>query len=107
MFKESSFKSGEAAALRFKITDPVTKQAITGLEDVQVLIFEPPGIWQQRLWAKEVGDGVYEAAQVFPRAAVYNVMVRVESRAVRFNDFPHTALQVVDGAEKDKKESKN
>jgi YVTN family beta-propeller protein len=107
MFKEASFKSGEAAPLRFKITDPVTKQAVTGLEDVQVLIFEPPGIWQQRLWAKEVGDGVYEAAQVFPRAAVYNVMVRVESRAVRFNDFPHTALQVVDGAEKDKKESKN
>ena len=107
MFKESRFKSGEAAALRFRITDPVTKQAVTGLEDVQVLIFEPPGIWQQRLWAREVGGGVYEAAQIFPRAAVYNVMVRVESRAVRFNDFPHTALEVVNGAEKGKMESKN
>jgi len=107
MFKSAPFKSGEAAALRFKITDPVTKQAVTGLDDVQVLIFEPPGIWQQRQWAKEVANGVYEAAQVFPRAAVYNVMVGVESRGVRFADLPFTAVPVADGAEKDKKEAKN
>ena len=107
LFKESRFKPGEASPLRFKITDPVTKQAVTGLEDVQVLIFEPPGIWQQRLWAKEVGDGVYEAAQVFPRAVVYNVMVQVESRGVRFADLPYAAVTVADDAEKDKKEAKN
>ena len=100
MFKGSRFKPGEAVSLRFRLTDPVTKQAITGLKDIEVLTFEPPGIWQQRQWAKEVGDGVYEISQVFPRNALYNVMLRIASRGVRFNDLPQTSVQVVDDPSK-------
>jgi hypothetical protein len=54
LFKDKLFKPQEVNALRFRITDPATKQAVGGLTDVQVLVFEPPGIWQQRQWAKEV-----------------------------------------------------
>ena len=95
-FRGSRFKPGEAVPLRFRLTDPVTKQTIKGLKDIEVLIFEPPGVWQQRQWAKEVGEGVYEISQVFPRKALYNVMLRIASRGVRFNDLPQTTVLVVD-----------
>jgi YVTN family beta-propeller protein len=96
-FAGQQFKSGGAGVpLRLKLTDSVSKQPVTGLEDVQVLVFEPPGVWQQRQWAKEVGAGEYEITQVFPRAGVYNVMVRVSSRGITFADLPFTPVVVTD-----------
>lgn len=96
IFKEGSFKPNQPVPLKFKITDSITKQPVKGLTDLQVLIFEPPGVWQKRQWAKEVEDGLYEITQVFPRTGLYNVLVRVGSRGVRFGDLPHTAVQVID-----------
>jgi YVTN family beta-propeller protein len=98
LFKDKKFKPQDALPLRFKITDSQTKQPVTGLDDVQVLVFEPPGIWQQRQWAKDVGGGVYEVTQTFPRAALYHVMLRVVSRGVDYRDIPLTAVSVVEGA---------
>lgn len=96
-FAGQQFKSGASVPLKLKLTDSVTGQPITGLDDVQVLVFEPPGVWQQRQWAKEVGAGEYEITQVFPRAGVFNVMVRVSSRGVTFADLPFTPVVVKDG----------
>lgn len=97
-FSGQKFKAGGAGVpLRFKLADSISKEPITGLADVQVLVFEPPGVWQQRQWAKEVGAGEYEITQVFPHAAVYNVMVRVASRGVTFADLPFTTLVVTEG----------
>jgi YVTN family beta-propeller protein len=96
LFKDQKFKPGQAATLRFKITDPVTKQPLTGLTDVHVLAFQPPGIWQMRQWAKEVGEGVYEVTQVFPGVGAYRVMTEVKSRDVRFADLRFTPVAVAD-----------
>jgi hypothetical protein len=63
---------------------------------VQVLIFEPPGAWQERLWAKAGGAGVYEVTQVFPRAGIYNVLVSIASRGLRYGDLPFTSIVVTD-----------
>lgn len=57
--------------LKFKFSDAITKQAVTGLKDIQVLIFEPPGIWQKRAFAKEIGDGIYEVTETFPRDGLF------------------------------------
>ncbi|MBD0324890.1 MAG: YncE family protein [Pyrinomonadaceae bacterium] len=94
LFKGQRFKAQSTTPLRFKITDPLTKQPIAGLTDVQVLVFEPPGIWQQRQFAKEVEAGVYEINQAFPRDGMYNVMVSVSSRGVSYADLPFTAIAV-------------
>jgi YVTN family beta-propeller protein len=94
LFKEKRFKPQETSALRFKITDPATGQPVGGLTDVQVLVFEPPGIWQQRQWAREVETGVYEVMQSFPRAGLYKVMVRVSSRGTSYADLPFVTLTV-------------
>ena len=96
LFKGKQFKVGESVSLRFKLTDSVTGKPITGLKDVQVLAFEPPGIWQQRQWAKELGDGLYETTQVFQRAGLYNILLRVGSRGARFADLPNTRLAIVE-----------
>jgi YVTN family beta-propeller protein len=95
LFKGQQFKPGAPAVLRFKITDEATKKPITGLTDVRVLVFEPPGVWQQRQYAKEIGGGVYEVTQVFPREAGYRVMTSVMSRGVRFADFPFTPASAI------------
>lgn len=81
-FKEVKAAPNRPVNLRFRLKDAATGAAVTGLGDVQVLVFEPPGIWQQRHSAKEVGGGVYEVAQTFPRAGRYMVFVRVASRGV-------------------------
>ncbi len=95
LFSGQKFKSGAATTLRFKLTDSVTKQPLTGLQDVRIMVFEPPGVWQQRQWAKEVGAGVYEVTQVFPRVGFYEAMVGVASRGVNFADLPVSAVPVV------------
>jgi YVTN family beta-propeller protein len=105
LFKEKRFKPQAAVPLRFKITDSVTKQPLVGLDDVQVLVFEPPGIWQQRQWAKDVGGGVYEVTQTFPREGLYNVMLRVASRGVAYADLPFTAVPIVAGAQTEDKKN--
>ena len=96
MFKDARVKKAEAVPLKFKIVDSVTKQPLPGLKDVTVLVFQPPGIWQQRQIAKETGEGVYEVSQVFPHAGLFNVMLSVPSRGVAFADLPFNAVKVAE-----------
>jgi YVTN family beta-propeller protein len=91
LFKGQQFKTGTPSVLRFKITDEASKKPLTGLTDVRVLVFEPPGVWQQRQWAREVGGGIYEVQQTFPREAGYRVMTSILSHGVRFADLPFTS----------------
>ncbi|HEX8920138.1 MAG TPA: cytochrome D1 domain-containing protein [Pyrinomonadaceae bacterium] len=94
LFKGAQFKAGESVKLRFKITDPATNKPVSKLEDVRVLAFEPPGIWQQRQWAREAGNGIYEIEQVFPHDGIFNIMVEVSSRGTDFSSLPYTAVTV-------------
>jgi YVTN family beta-propeller protein len=94
-FKGSRFKPSEAVTLRFKISDSITKRPIAGLRDFQVLIFEPPGIWQKRVMAKESGDGVYEVTEAFPHNGIFRVMTQIQSRGVKFADQPFTEIHVM------------
>jgi YVTN family beta-propeller protein len=98
LFKGAQFKSGEAVKIRFKITDSVTHKPVLKLGDVRVLAFEPPGIWQQRQWAKDAGNGIYEIEQVFPHDGVFNMMIEVSSRGIDFSSQPLTAVMVVNNA---------
>ena len=83
-----------SAALWFDLLDADTQEPITGLHDVQVLLFEPPGTWQQRRWAKEERAGRYVITQAFPHAGAYRVLVQSSSRHVRFSDSLPALLTV-------------
>jgi len=99
LFKEKSFEPGTTNALRFKVTDPDTRRPVSGLKDVLVMVFDSPGTWQQRQFAKEVGDGVYEVTQVFPRASYYTVTVGIGSRGVRFSRPTASTVTVMKGTQ--------
>jgi 40-residue YVTN family beta-propeller repeat len=99
LFKGKQFKPLEEVPLRIKLTDSITKQPIAGLKDVQVLVFEPPGIWQQRQFASEVEPGVYEITQGFPHAGAFRVMLNISSRAVSFADLPSVMVAVENAAQ--------
>jgi hypothetical protein len=98
LFKDQKFKPGEPVKLRFKIVDSITGEPVAGLGDVHVLAYEPPGIWQQRQFAKEVGKGIYEVTQVFPEAGLFRLMIAVESKGVRYVDLPYTNVAVIQDA---------
>lgn len=99
LFKGAQFKPGEAVKIRFKIIDSATRKPISKLDDVRVLAFEPPGIWQQRQWAKDAGNGIYEINQVFPHDGIFNVMIEVSSRGTDFSSLPFTAVTVATDAQ--------
>ena len=86
------------AAVRIRLIDAASRQPATGLVDVRVLLFAPPGHWQRRRWAVEAEPGVYEINESFPRAGVYQMMVASNARSFRFTDAPAIALSVRDDA---------
>lgn len=96
---DQQFKPNEPATLRFRVTDAATKQPVAGLKDVLVMVFEPPGLWQARQWAKEVERGVYEVTQVFPRTAYYTATVAVASRGIRFSRATASTVKVMENAQ--------
>ena len=57
-----------------------------------VLAFLSPGIWQQREWARHVGEGVYEVSFTPPRAGVYYVFFQCPSLGIQFRQLPHLIL---------------
>ena len=85
LFAGQTMTAGSSIPLQFRITETEGKQPVNGLTDLQVLIFKPPGSWQRRAWARDLGNGFYEVAEQFPRDGQYRVMVRVPSRGMKFD----------------------
>jgi len=87
-------RAGEEMTVRLRITDPATGAPRRGLRDVQVLTFLSPGVWQQRQWADEVGEGLYEARFRPPDAGLYFLFVGVESAGLPLQKSPSVSLTV-------------
>ncbi len=81
-------KVGEEVAVRFRLTDPDSGAAKTGLKDVRVLTFLSPGVWQQRHWAVEQADGVYEIRFHPPEEGLYFVFLEVPSAGLALQKAP-------------------
>lgn len=94
MFNNRDYFPGQLQTLNFRITDSISKQPIQGLNDVQALVIEPPGVWQQRHRLKEIGEGIYSFKQSFPHVGSYNLMLEIPSRGVRYTDLQPTMLQI-------------
>ena len=95
LFGKESISAHTPTALQFTLLDAATQQPVAGVKDVQVLLFEPPGTWQQRHWAKEVEAGRYAVTQSFPHAGEYRVMIQSPSQHLRFVDATSMVLTVV------------
>jgi len=86
--------AGDDVAVQLKITDPDKKAPRTGLKDVRVLTFLSPGIWQQRHWATETGNGLYEIHFKPPEAGIYFIFVEVASAGLQLQKSPFVAITV-------------
>lgn len=85
LVKQALARVGEKFTLRFRLVEAKTGNPKLNLEDVQVLVFLAPGIWQQRDLAKSAGDGVYETSFVPPNPGVYYVFVQSAALGLEFN----------------------
>ena len=81
--------------LRFRVIDSSSNKPITNLNDVGVLVFLAPGIWQQRAWGRNLGEGLYETSFAPPQAGVYYVFFQCPSLQIQFNQISPQTLQVV------------
>jgi len=86
--------AGENLHLRFRVIDATTEKPRSDLQDVGVLAFLAPGIWQQRSWATPAVGGVYEMNFVPPQAGVYYVFFQCPSLGVQFNQLQHLNVEV-------------
>ena len=93
--KQALAKVGERFDLRFRLIDTKTGKPTMDLDDVRVLVFLAPGIWQQREEAKSVGDGVYEMSFVPPDPGVYYVFVQSASLGLEFNQSTPLTLSAI------------
>lgn len=94
LLEERTFRVKETIRLRFKVTRTETRRPGVGLKDVGVLTFLAPGVWQQRQWARPVGEGVYEVSFAAPQPGIYYVFWECPSLKVRYNQLPPLILQV-------------
>ena len=95
LVKEAVANAGERFSVRFKVIDSKTGSAKTDLNDLSVLVFLAPGIWQQRELAKPIGEGVYETSFVPPSAGVYYVFFQSASLGLQFNQSTPLTIQAV------------
>jgi YVTN family beta-propeller protein len=98
LLEERTFRVGETVRLRFKVTRTETKQPLVGLKDLGVLTFLAPGVWQQRQWAKPVGEGIYESSFAAPQSGIYYVFWQCPSLKARYNQLPNLVLEATDEA---------
>jgi DNA-binding beta-propeller fold protein YncE len=84
--------AGQDVRVRLRLTDPQTGAPKTGLTDVRVLTFLAPGIWQQRQWATERGEGLYEITFQPREEGLYYVFVEVPSAGLQLRKSPYLTL---------------
>lgn len=92
LVKSVNIRPHEKVNLQFRLLDTQTRAARSDLKDVGVLTFLAPGVWQERQWAKSLGDGVYEISFVPPDEGVYYIFVHCPSMKIKLNQLPFIVL---------------
>ncbi len=84
---------GQRRKLQFRVSDAASQQQIAGIGDLQVLIFDAPGITQTRLAARETEHGIYSVEFVPREAGFYYVHFQSASLGLRWNDPTRLLLE--------------
>ena len=95
LWKEPTARVGSSFNLRFKATVLGTDQPNQKLEDVGVLVFLAPGIWQHRDVAKPLGDGVYEMNFVPPQPGIYYIYFQCPSLDIHYHQIRPITIEAV------------
>ncbi|HEX6361782.1 MAG TPA: hypothetical protein VFZ93_02415 [Albitalea sp.] len=91
--------AGRPQRLRLAVRHDHGRGPVTGLGDLQLMVLQLPGLWQQRQFAREVAPGVYEIEQRFPRDGDFRLSVQIASRGLAFGATGTIPLRVVQNGE--------
>ena len=91
--EERDFAAGAVARVQLRLVNPGTGRPISDIADLEVQIFQVPGIWRVEHTAKPVGDGIYDVAIELPKPGVYYLNVAIGSLRARYNDLPSLVLR--------------
>lgn len=94
--KEQTLAVNQEFTFRFKLIETATGNPKSDLQDVRVLTFLSPGVWQRRDIAKPIGDGVYELKINVPQSGVYMLFVESSSMGIQFADLPYLMLHATE-----------
>lgn len=78
--------------LTIRLNDATSGKPVSGIRDARLLAFEPPGIWQKRVWLQEVAEGMYQASLSFPHAGHFNILTEARSKNL---ELSNQALQTI------------
>jgi len=95
LWKEPTARVGSSFNLRFRATVSGTAQPNQKLEDVGVLVFLAPGIWQYREVAKPLGGGVYEINFVPPQPGIYYFYFQCPSLEIHYHQIRPITIEAV------------
>jgi YVTN family beta-propeller protein len=90
--------AGGPMALRFKLVDPATGRAKTGIKDARVMYFLAPGRGRSEVAVKEIGNGVYEARVDLAQPGAYYIHVGVPSLSLGYGKLPYFTLMATPAA---------
>lgn len=94
LIARTTISVGETIPLRFRLTDPHTGALESGFEDVNVLTYNTSN-WNQRQWAREVEEGIYEVSFTPPGKGSFLVAVSTPRGRLRYTQAPQLVIQVV------------
>lgn len=84
---------GKAFPIQFVVTDTAAQEQVPGLHDIQVIATRPPGQWQERLLARDLGGGRYEVQVVPEEAGAYYVTLSIPSLAKDATELPYLSFR--------------
>lgn len=83
---------GSKLAVRFKLVEPRTGKVHAGVTDASVLYFQAPEGSKERVAARDVGEGVYQADVPLPAAGAYYLYVGAPSLGLKHTDLPYRTV---------------
>ncbi|HYC89236.1 MAG TPA: hypothetical protein VEO54_08505 [Thermoanaerobaculia bacterium] len=85
LLEPKAVKAGEEVELRFRLSDPNTKELYRGVRDVRALAFLAPGTWQKRIAAQPDEEGLYRVRLTVPESGIYYVFLESPSLELPVN----------------------
>ena len=83
---------GEPRTIRFRLEDRETGEAISNVEDVDVMYYRSDGRDRNQQRARNIGEGFYTATVEVNTPSTYYVYVSAPSRGLAFSDQPFLSL---------------
>ncbi|MCH9650519.1 MAG: cytochrome D1 [Deltaproteobacteria bacterium] len=93
LLDQKTIPVGEPVDLRFQVSDRTSGAPLSGIPDLKVVTFLGPGQWQERLFAKHQGEGIYQASFTPPESGIYYVFLRAPSLGIELKDSKFLVLR--------------